>query len=275
MSAGHCWCLGGRSIAFVLFTLMQRPLSVSQVPRRVAASDRQAARVVGVFPLQYINMSSAKSTDLMVFVAERTSGTFLVYSKNRSGSVKASLPMSWYQVFIRYLLHYSLWMSCACVRLQLEATVKLGYSVLGLARTLGYNVLSVDHETSPIGKHVHFFRIRRTERGTKSDITYQLSLQEHFFALSLALFLIKSMSSTAFLFWFQLPGTFSSSRCPERRFHRTKKRVMNDIQNGEASSVAESFAWTRGTGHSSEQNRVLDSTYFGYYVPFFISLEGT
>ena len=47
---------------------------------------------------------------------------------------------------IRYLLHYSLWMSCACVRLQLEATVKLGYSVLGLARTLGYNVLSVDHE---------------------------------------------------------------------------------------------------------------------------------
>ena len=85
MSAGHCWCLGGRSIAFVLFTLMQRPLSAGQVPRRVAASDRQAARVVGVFPLQYINMSSAKSTDLMVFVAERTSGTFLVYSKNRSG----------------------------------------------------------------------------------------------------------------------------------------------------------------------------------------------
>ena len=65
--------------------LMQRPLSASQVPRRVAASDRQAARVVGVFPLQYINMSSAKSTDLMVFVAERTSGAFLVYSKNRSG----------------------------------------------------------------------------------------------------------------------------------------------------------------------------------------------
>ena len=85
MSAGHCWCLGGRSIAFVLFTLMQRPLSASQVLRRVAASDRQAARVVGVFPLQYINMSSAKSTDLMVFVAERTSGTFLVYSINRSG----------------------------------------------------------------------------------------------------------------------------------------------------------------------------------------------
>ena len=84
MSAGHCWCLGGRSIAFVLFTLMQRPLSASQVPRRAAASDRQAARVVVVFPLQYINMSSAKSTDLMVFVAERTSGTFLVYSKNRS-----------------------------------------------------------------------------------------------------------------------------------------------------------------------------------------------
>ena len=49
MSAGHCWCLGGRSIAFVMFTLMQRPLSASQVPRRVVASDRQAARVVGVF----------------------------------------------------------------------------------------------------------------------------------------------------------------------------------------------------------------------------------
>ena len=65
---------------------MQIPLSASQVFRRVVASDRQAARVVGFFPLQYINMSSAKSTDLMmVFVAERTSGTFLVYSKNRSG----------------------------------------------------------------------------------------------------------------------------------------------------------------------------------------------
>ena len=64
---------------------MQRPLSASQVLRRVAASDRQAARVVGGFPLQSINMSSAKNTDLMVFVAERTSGTFHVYSKNKSG----------------------------------------------------------------------------------------------------------------------------------------------------------------------------------------------
>ena len=27
--------------------------------------------------------------------------------------------------------------------------------------------------TLPIGKHVHFFRLRRTERGTKSDITHQ------------------------------------------------------------------------------------------------------
>ena len=59
MSAGHCWCLGGRSIAFVLFTLMQRPLSASQVLGRVAASDRQAARVVGVFlDLQYLNPRS-------------------------------------------------------------------------------------------------------------------------------------------------------------------------------------------------------------------------
>ena len=79
--------------------------------------------------------------------------------------------------------------------------MNLGYYVHGLVRTLGYNVLSVEHE----------------------------------------------------------------------------KRVMNDIQNGEASSVSD-----RSHKHVEpvfpvrcEQNRVLDRTFFGYYVPFFISLEGT
>ena len=40
---------------------MQRPFSTSQVPRRVAASDRQSARVVDVFPLQYYRKRGSAS----------------------------------------------------------------------------------------------------------------------------------------------------------------------------------------------------------------------
>ena len=93
--------------------------------------------------------------------------------------------------------------------------------------------------TSPIGKHVHFFRIRRTERGTKSDITHQFSLHQHFFALSLALFsdyehvfhcLSVLISASRHVFKFTMP---------RKAISPYEKRVMNDIQNGEASSVAD------------------------------------
>ena len=74
--------------------------------------------------------------------------------------------------------------------------VKLTWYVHGLVRTLDYNALFVDHGHRQSENMNIFFRIRRTERGTKSHITYQFSLQEHFFALSLVLFfLITSMSS--------------------------------------------------------------------------------
>ena len=119
-------------------------------------------------------------------------------------------------------------------------TVKLGYYVHGLVRTLGYNVLSVDHEHRQSENMYIFFRIRRTERGTKSDITYQFSLQEHFFALSLALFsdhehvhcLSVLISTSRHVFKFTMP---------RKAISPYEKRVMNDIQNGEASSVADFF----------------------------------
>ena len=95
--------------------------------------------------------------------------------------------------------------------------------------------------TSPIGKHgPFFFQIRRTERGTKSGITYPFSLQEHFFCpfFGSYFFLITSMSSnlsvliliSRHVFKFMMPWKVISPY---------EKRVMNDIQDGEASSVAD------------------------------------
>ena len=118
-------------------------------------------------------------------------------------------------------------------------TVKLGYYVHGLVRTLGYNVLSVDHEHRQSENMYIFFRIRRTERGTKSDITYQFSLQEHFFALSLALFFwSRAYLPLPFSFDFNFPARFQVHDA-RKAISPYEERVMNDIQNGEASSVAD------------------------------------
>ena len=62
---------------------------------------------------------------------------------------------------------------------------------------------------------------------------------------------------------------------PRKAISPYEKRVMNDIQNGEASSVADRSREHVEPVFPSEQNGLLDRTYFGYYVPFFISLEGT
>ena len=120
-----------------------------------------------------------------------------------------------------------------------ENTVKLGYYVHGLVRTLGYNVISVDHEHRQSENMYIFFRIRRTERGTKSDITYQFSLQEHFFAFLWLFF------SDHEHFFHRLSVSISTSRhvfkftIPWKAISPYEKRVMNDIQDGEASSVAD------------------------------------
>ena len=84
-------------------------------------------------------------------------------------------------------------------------TVKLGLYVHGLVRTLGYSVLSVDHGHRQ-SENMYFFRIRRTERGTKSDITYQFSLQEHCFALSFVLFSDHKHVIQPFSFDFNFPA---------------------------------------------------------------------
>ena len=82
-----------------------------------------------------------------------------------------------------------------------------------------------------------------------------------------------------FQFRFQFPGTFSSSRCPERLFHRTERRARRSIFRNERHSAqrsifrGRSFAWARGTGPASEEYHVLDRTYFDYSVPFLFPLR--
>ena len=129
-----------------------------------------------------------------LFVLER-SRTFACYIFAQARTVSQTLVIhSWFSYATKF------------------RTVKLGLYVHGLVRTLGYSVLSVGHGHRQSENKYIFFRIRRTERGTKSDITYQFSLQEHFFALSFVLFFFWSQAChPTFQFRFQFPGTFSSS----------------------------------------------------------------
>ena len=77
-----------------------------------------------------------------------------------------------------------------------------------------------------------------------------------------------------FQFQFQFPARFQVQDALKGDF--TVRKTNNEPHSRRRSIFrGRSFAWTRGTGPAGEENRVLDRTYFGYYVPFFISLEGT
>ena len=154
------------------------------------------------------------------------------------------------------------------------STVKLGLYVLGLVRTLGYNVLFVNHgHRQSENMYIFFFLIRRTEWGTKSDISYQFSLQEHFFALSLVLFFwSRACHPLSFNFDFNFPARFQA-RDALKVISPYEKRAMNDIQDGEASSVAdhsredvELVLPVRKIGFWIE--RTLVRTYLFFYFPW-------
>ena len=102
-------------------------------------------------------------------------------------------------------------------------TVKLGLYINGSVRTLGYNVLSVDHGHRESEK-MYIFRIRRKERGTISDNRYQFFPPGARFCpfFGSSIFLITGTSSTVFQFRCQFLVALSSSWCPERQFHDTR-----------------------------------------------------
>ena len=152
--------------------------------------------------------------------------------------------------------------------------VKLGLYVHCLVRTLAYNVFSVDHGHPQSENMYIFFQIRRTERCTKSDITYQFSLQEHFFALSLVFFSNHEHVIQPFSFNFNFPARFQVHDALKGNF--TVRKANNEPHSGRGSIFrGRSLAWTHGTSPSGEENCLLDRSSFGYYLPFFISLEGT
>ena len=159
----------------------------------------------------------------------------------------------------------------------MKGTAILGLYVHGLERTLGYYVLSVDHGHRRRKTCTFFFQIKRSERCTISDITYQLFSQEHFFVLSLLLF-----------FWrwacHPVPFSFDFNSLVIFQVHAALKgdlivrETSNDGHLGRRSIFrGRSFAWTRiaakqnendasqefahGSGCGSKENRI-----FGYNV---------
>ena len=114
---------------------------------------------------------------------------------------------------------------------------------------------------------MYIFRIIRTERGTKSDIPYQFYLQEHFFALFWFFFSDDEHVIQPFSFDFNFPARFQVHDALKGDF--TARKASNERHSGRRSIFCgRSFTWTRETGPASEENRVLDRTYFGQYVPF-------
>ena len=103
----------------------------------------------------------------------------------------------------------------------------------------------------------YFFRIRRTERGSQSEITLQFSLEEPFSpVLSFgSFFLITSIS-------FNFSVSISSLRS-WKAILKFEKGEMNDIQDWEASSVADRSREHVEPGPAREDNRILDRTYSG------------
>ena len=84
------------------------------------------------------------------------------------------------------------------------------------------------------------------------------------------------MSSKPFSFDFNFPARFQVHDALKGGFAVRKASNERHTDSGRRSIFrGRSFAWTCGTGPASEENRVLDRTYFDYYVPFFISLEGS
>ena len=102
------------------------------------------------------------------------------------------------------------------------------------------NVLSVNHGHRQSENIYIFFRIRRTERGKKTGYYVPISLQEHFLALSLVLFFFWSQACHPnFSVSISISRHVFKFTMPWKAISPYEKRVMNDIQDGEASSVAD------------------------------------
>ena len=84
-----------------------------------------------------------------------------------------------------------------------------------------------------MGKTRTFFRIKRTECGTKSNITYQHSLLEHFFALSLVLFSDNEHVIQPFSFNFNFPARFQVHDALKGDF--TVRKASNEQHSGRRS----------------------------------------
>ena len=77
----------------------------------------------------------------------------------------------------------------------------------------------------------------RTWHNLKSDITYQFPLQGHLFALSLVSFFSDhEQCHPTFQFQFQFPRHVFKITMPWKAISPHEKRLMNDIQDGEAST---------------------------------------
>ena len=125
-------------------------------------------------------------------------------------------------------------------RVENYSTVKLGLYVHGLVRTLGYNVLSVDHGHRQ-SENMYIFSDKTYRTWHKIGYYVPIFPPRALFALSLVLFfLITSMSSN-------LSVSISISRhvfkftMPRKAISPYEKRIMNHMQDGdlEASSVAD------------------------------------
>ena len=140
--------------------------------------------------------------------------------------------------------------------------MKLGYYVHGLVRTLGYNVLSVDHEHRQ-SENRDFFS-DKTYR-TWHKIGYYVPIF-HLGALFLPflwfIFSDHEHVIQPFSFDFNFPARFQVHDALKGDF--TVWKASNERHSGRRSIFSgRSFTWKRGTGPASEEKRVFDRTYFG------------
>ena len=152
-------------------------------------------------------------------------------------------------------------------------TVKLGLCVHGLVRTLGYDVLPVDHGHRQSG-NMYIFSDKTYRTWHKIGYYVQIFPPRALFAISLVLFSDHEHVVQPFSFDFNIPTRFQVHDALKGDF--TVQKARNERHSRRRSIFrGRSFTRTRGTGPASEENRILDRTYFGENVPFFISLEGT